>query len=570
MDDAFDFESDDITDLLSVEDLERLENEAWKKVEVLENEGVENLETKTCLNVTKNERKNESSQSCLQMQQLTSELEKYKLQVQELQDSLRTKDGQLKIVRENLDACRKDVSEKDRTLAEVRTVHAEERSERNCKLSQEIKNLKTQLSFQKHELMKLETLKLQSQKAFNSQNVSDNCQNVFHSQTVSASQKVSGSVKRKASTLPSTSLGFDLDNSFDSTDISCAKLPQEKVPRIEKKNDRGKVDFKIPGRQSLDGKTNLTCKPSTSKINNSTSCKNSQCFVGKPSTVVVEPNDKSSSQERHTNSCTCNQVLEPRFINLSDNKPCKLVKKLLLSYALDNSLNDESQDFETMSLLSLLKYPLKYLPDVLKAHSVDVNPDQSLSQFPIWQTQVHATASSATHLSTDEEVDFDSGKYNLVSQGIFLLLGLPSFTEKSVETLGVIHVLVFLELHITSYLLTRQRNDKHDSKDDDCSTSAAEEAEKISFDKQDIILQTLQILRLLFYSTPGLVQCVLKRTNPAFLKDDATDEDVIVVYDSNKARNKESLNANENPQGNLVCLRQEMESSHEWTVFACL
>jgi hypothetical protein len=222
-------------------------------------------------------------------------------------------------------------------------------------------------------------------------------------------------------------------------------------------------------------------------------------------------------------------------------------------------LNDGSQDFETISLLTLLKYPLKHLPDVLKAHSVDANPDQSLSQFVVWQTQAQATSLDGDDLLTDGEFDFDSGKYNLVSQGIFLLLGLSNLSEKSIDTLGVLHVLVFLELYTTSYLLMKQRDNKHYSKteigrrnlhqEQSTSRDSVDEAQKMSFDEQDMILQTLQILKLLFYSTPGLVKCVLDRTNPALFKEDAT-EDVIVIFDSNEAKTEESLKEDENSPGN--------------------
>jgi hypothetical protein len=211
----------------------------------------------------------------------------------------------------------------------------------------------------------------------------------------------------------------------------------------------------------------------------------------------------------------------------------------------------------------LLKYPLKHLPEVLKAHSVDANADQSLSQFPIWQTR----AADSSDLATDEELDFDSGKYNLVSQAIFLLLGLSNLTEKNVDTLGVIHVLVFLELYITSYLLTRQRTDERDSKAEarnlcqEGSThgdsTSESEAQKTSFDEQEMILQTLQILKLLFYSTPDLVKCILDRTSPALFKED---DEVIVVYDSKKAKTKKGLEEDENVQGNLVLLFEK-----DWT-----
>ncbi|CAB4025944.1 Hypothetical predicted protein [Paramuricea clavata] len=592
-----DFENDDIT----VEDFERLESEAWEKADVLEkNSGDKKTNNNiACLDVTKdrintttlnssNEARSNPSQRTnqiqtgpkqqvadefqvnyfnkqfqgTQMQQLANQLEEYKLKVEELENSLCMKDGQLKVVKQNLDARRREVTEKENTIVQLRKEQAEERSERNCKLSQEVKKLKTQLSFQKHELMKLETHKIQSQKVSNSQNVSNNDQNVPYSQKDAGPQKVSGSVKRKAE-VATTSHGFDLDNSFHDSQMSGCKLPQGKVPRLEEMNDHGKVE-NVRGRQpkSRERKTSLVCRASTSNMDKPTgtksltSYKTNQSSLEKPNTAIslIKTRETTSLKPRETsaeNRGSNNQLLEPKIVTPSEKKVCNLVKKLVLSHTCDSGLNDASPDFETMSLLTLLKYPLKHLPEVLKAHSVDANADQSLSQFPTWQTR----AADSSDLATDEELDFDSGKYNLVSQGIFLLLGLSNLTEKNVDTLGVIHVLVFLELYITSYLLTKQRTDGHDSKAEarnlceEGSThgdsTSESEAQKTSFDEQEMILQTLQILKLLFYSTPDLVKCILDRTSPALFKED---DEVIVVYDSKKAETKEGLEEDENVQ----------------------
>jgi 5-carboxymethyl-2-hydroxymuconate isomerase len=601
MDGLFDFENDDD---ITVEDYERLENEAWEKAEVLgKNSGDKKANNNVaCLDLTKdrntttlnstasNEARSNPRTSQIQtgpkqqvadefqvnyfnkqfqgtqMQQLANQLEEYKLKVEELENSLCMKDGQLKVVKQNLDARRREVTEKVNTIVQIRKEQAEERSERNCKLSQEVRKLKTQLSFQKHELMKLETHKIQSQKVSNSQNVSNNDQNVSYS------QKVSGSVKRKAE-VATTSHGFDLDNSFHDSQMSGCKVPQGKVPRLEETNDHGKVE-NVCGRQpkSRERKTSLTCRASTSNMDKPTEtksltlCKTNKSSLAKPNTVMTLVKPRETTKPRQTSveyPGSNNQLLEPKIVTVCEKKVCNLVKKLVLSHTCDSSLNDGSPDFETMSLLTLLKYPLKHLPEVLKAHSVDANADQSLSQFPIWQTR----AADSSDLATDEELDFDSGKYNLVSQAIFLLLGLSNLTEKNVDTLGVIHVLVFLELYITSYLLTRQRTDERDSKAEarnlcqEGSThgdsTSESEAQKTSFDEQEMILQTLQILKLLFYSTPDLVKCILDRTSPALFKED---DEVIVVYDSKKAKTKKGLEEDENVQGNLVLLFEK-----DWT-----
>ncbi len=53
MDDPFDFDNDDFTDLLTVEECQRLENEAWKKAELLEKKsGVEKKKTITCVDLS--------------------------------------------------------------------------------------------------------------------------------------------------------------------------------------------------------------------------------------------------------------------------------------------------------------------------------------------------------------------------------------------------------------------------------------------------------------------------------------------------------------------------------------
>lgn len=573
MDDLFGYENDDITDSLSIEDFQRLESEAWEKAEGLEKNVVnQNMKTKDsnipslelifnptvrgnapksnpgltcqrpCLLAQTAATEQQASDNYVNKQiqstnitELERQLNEYKLKVKTLEDSLCVKDGQLKLVTQSLDARDKEINEKINVIAKIRRELQEERSECGTgKLAQEVKKLKTQLSFQKHELMKLETSQIQSQKVSNSQNAMCNDQTMSHSQKVIGSRK--GSVKRKAE-IPNATHWSALDNSFCGSQVSVGKTPQGKVRRLERKNDHvGMVP--VPSRPD----TNTTNQHKETKSSNL--CENGQSALGKPSTVnSVDKEDKVISLNASEELlCAQGKNVLPTIVQLSEKNPCNLIKQLVLSHACESSLNGDTHDVEPISLLTLLKYPLKHLPDVLKSHSVDSNPDQSLSQFPMWQTQVSSADSG--DVSADEELDFDSGKYNLLSQGIFLLLGLSNLTERSVDTLGVIHVLVFLEVYITSYLLTRLRaGDKTNCKVQgyprNCHQGEPEkvypidesEARRIVCDEQDMILQALHILKLLLYSTPGLVKCVLDRTDPSLFKK-GSDEDVVVVYDS--------------------------------------
>ena len=523
----FDFE-DDITDSMSLEEFQHLEKEAWREAEKNSNAS-ENKKTNNVLylDLTKDygatsTEATTSTRPCMTSQatkEMHTDIHEYKRRVQELENKLCNKESELQVVRNNLDARRRELNEKNNMIAHLKKEQDEKRVERSCKLAQEVNTLKTKLSFQEHELNKLETQRLQSQKVPNSQNVCNNYQRVSSSQK--GSQIMSKSVKRKAD-VSGTSHGFDLENSFHDSQTSCYKVPQGKVPRLEGKRTPRKLS------RSPEMKTSLSCKSMTDK--------------------VAKPRETTPLKEKTTSGSFCtnnNEVREPTFVNMSERNTC-LIRKLVLSHSPDAVLNYESHEFETVSLLTLLKFPLKHLPDVLKAHSVDaVSPDLSLSQFPKWQTQVQAAMSDS-----DEELDFDSGKYNLMSQGIFLLLNFSNLSEQNVDTLGVIHVLVFLELYITSYLLTRQKIDEHDSKTESDPKNLRQESaatredrtesgmQKVVYDDQDMILQTLQILKLLFYSTPGLVKCVLDRTSPVLFNKDTTDNDVIVISDSDEAKPK--------------------------------
>ncbi|XP_028398505.1 uncharacterized protein LOC114522084 [Dendronephthya gigantea] len=567
MDESFNFD-DDITDSMTDEDLQQLENDAWRKIGAVEDNSVgvprkvPNNGSKTRLDPTKNsvattyrvgsrsytpvtpltrtQRSGEVNTTIKgqhqasnmthqlqdsQLQQLASQLQDYKMKVEKLETTLCTKDGELKVVRKNLDACRKEVSAKVQLISKMKQEQEQERSERNSKQAQEIKMLQTQLSFQKHELMKQEFDKLQSQNVCNSQKVPI------------ISQKVSGSVKRKAE-FPSGSHGFGLDNSFHDSQAAGSKLvPQGKVPRLEKWNKSVKVEKNVGKQIESEERTiNVpSTRPNTSKTD--------------------EPNETKSFLVPKSNLHPCspstskNVILQSRLTSQSEKKACNLAKKLVLSYSSDTFI-EGNQDLESISLLTLLKYPLKHIPEILHAHSVGKKVDQSLSQFPILQTQLQgALLGSTDKTSTDEEIDFDSGKYNLVSQGIFLLLGLPHLEEKNIDTLGVIHVLVFLELYISSYVMTWQKRIKAGI-DQNCEQTCLRnspqagliagestndsEAQKALHDEQDMILETLQLLRLLFYSAPGLLKCILDRTNPRLFQEHSTDEDLVITFDSKR------------------------------------
>lgn len=567
MDERLDFD-DDITDSMTDEDLQQLEIDAWKKIKAVEDDSV-GLFRKitndgnggrvdptqnalaTCnrarsyppLTTERSREVNAASETQrqasdmtqqfqdLQLQQLASQLHEYKLKVEKLETTLCTKDGELRVVRKNLDASRKDVSAKAQLISKMKQEHEQERSERNSKQAQEIKMLKTQLSFQKHELLKQEFDKHQSQNVPNSQKASI------------SSQKVSGSVKRKAE-FSSGSLGFGLENSFHDSQAPGSKVaPQGKVPRLERQNEDAIVE-KNRGKplESEGKKTSVTCRPSTSKIVEPHETKSS--FLPKSNFHSAEAPAQSSTCPPPTSK---KDILQSRLTSQSEKRACNLAKKLLLSYSSD-SLVDGNQDLESISLLTLLKYPLKPVPEILQAHSVEEKVDQSLSQFPFLQTQLQDASLGDDKTSVDEEIDFDSGKYNLVSQGIFLLLGLPHLDEKNIDTLGVIHVLVFLELYVSSYVMTRQkrteagigqknvqglRNSAQAGLTAGESTDESQ-AQKEFHDEQDMILETLQLLRLLIYSAPGLVKCILDRTNPELFQEHSTDEDLIITFDSTR------------------------------------
>ena len=521
MDNMFDFEDDDITDSMTVEDFQLLEKEAWQKAE--EKSGVDSKKTNNVSytkdnGTTSNEAGNSTRPRSTRKEVLVGAgIDEFIRKVKELESKLSGKESELQVVRNNLDARRRELNEKNVKIAELTKQQDQKRTERDCKLAQEVQALKTKLSFQEHELNKLEMQRLQSQKVPNSPNGCNNYQRVSSSKK--GSQIVTHSVKRKAE-VSGSSHGFDLENSFNDSQTSCYKIPKGKVPRLEAVgNNRGKQS------RSPEMKPSLLRKLKTDK--------------------VAKPREPTASKESATSRSMSNNNQQPELkINMSERKACNLIRELVLSHSCDASLNDGS-DFETVSLLTLLKFPLKHLPAVLKKHSVNASQDLSLSQFPNWQTQVQAALSDS-----DEELDFDSGKYNLVSQGMFLLLNLLNLSEQNVDTLGVMHVLVFLELYITSYLLTRQRIDEHDSKTESDpknlrqeTATAREDAtgsgvQKVLYDDQDMILQTLQILKLLFYSTPGLVKCVLDKTSPTLFRKDTANDDVIVISDSDEVKPK--------------------------------
>ena len=565
MEGSFEFQDDDITDSMTAEDFQRLEKEAWIKVEGFEKDlscGNDGTNTNPPPNPTAltNTRSNphevtsrgvcnqpiprnsmpkqeilerSEGQQQIKMQKLVNQLEQYKLKVETLENNLLMKDSELQVVRNNLDARRRESNQKDNVIARIRKQQEDERSERNCKLAQEVKTLKTQLSFQKHETMKLETLRIQSQKVSNSQNVCNNYQKVPSSQKFSGAQNFSQSVKRKAE-IPSANRGFDLDNSFEDSQASCAKIPQGKVPRLELKksnHDREETSRKQPKSPPIS-----TSKPAKNKKVKTTEIK----------PLCLSKNDKTSLEKPSIDNDMISVKPKKKTLNETvEKKASQLVKNLVLSHASDSWNNCGILDFETISLLNSLKYPLKHLPAVLKAHSVDANLDQSLSQFTVWQTQMQSASSENDGPSSEGELDFESGKYNLVSQGIFLLLGLSNSLEKNVNTLGVIHVLVFLELYVTSYIYLKRKNSEQGCKamvdctwacDEGDSTSGEDILEcqsgKASFDEHDMILQTLQILNQLLHYTPGLVECILDRTNPSVFRNH--DKDVIVIYDSDE------------------------------------
>ena len=520
MDNMFDFEDDDITDSMTVEDFQLLEKEAWQKAE--EKSGVDSKKTSNVSytkdnGTTSNEASNSTGPRSTRKEVLVgADIDEFIRKVKELEGKLSGKESELQVVRNNLDARRRELNEKNVTIAQLTKQRDKKRTERDCKLAQEVQALKTKLSFQEHELNKLEMQRLQSQKVPNSQNGCNNYQRVSSSKK--GSQIVTHSVKRKAE-VSGSSHQLDLENSFNDSQTSCYKIPKGKVPRLEAgRNNRGKQS------RSPEMEPSLLCKLKTDK--------------------VAKPRETTASKERATSgSMSINNQRQELKINMSERKACNLIRELVLSHSCDANLNDGS-DFETVSLLTLLKFPLKHLPAVLKKHSVNASQDLSLSQFPNWQTQVQAALSDS-----DEELDFDSGKYNLVSQGMFLLLNLLNLSEQNVDTLGVMHVLVFLELYITSYLLTRQRIDEHDSKSESDpknprqeTATAREDAtgsgvQKVLYDDQDMI-QTLQILKLLFYSTPGLVKCVLDKTSPTLFSKDTANDDVIVISDSDEVKPK--------------------------------
>ena len=236
----FDFE-DDITDSMSLEEFQHLEKEAWREAEKNSNAS-ENKKTNNVLylDLTKDygatsTEATTSTRPCMTSQatkEMHTDIHEYKRRVQELENKLCNKESELQVVRNNLDARRRELNEKNNMIAHLKKEQDEKRVERNCKLAQEVNTLKTKLSFQEHELNKLETQRLQSQKVPNSQNVCNNYQRVSSSQK--GSQIMSKSVKRKAD-VSGTSHGFDLKIRFMILRRLVIRFPKERYHGLKEK-----------------------------------------------------------------------------------------------------------------------------------------------------------------------------------------------------------------------------------------------------------------------------------------------------------------------------------------------
>ena len=507
-----DFDDDDITSTMSEADFDRLELEASKKLglhqpsainvssssesrrEVKDpaslvetnfretgpsfvNERSPNEESGSNSMEGCQSRGTNSGPSTVQLQQLSEQLEQYKSKVRQLESSLCEKDGELKILRSSLDKNRLENAEKSERIIQLKNKQNAEQSQREASLAKEVACLKTRLSFQEQELME-QCKRLQSQ---------------------TKPPSVTGAVKRKAG-IEALNTSFDMENSFIATQASSVK----KMPRISEKT--GVV------------KTEPTLNKAASPI-------------------------KRENIVKSVKLCNVPQV-KKEFVYSSESKGFKLVKKLILTHSNDDICDSDQDMTDSISLLNLLKYPLKNLPEVLKAHLVNIGTDEP-SPFHLWQSQKLHISPVDQNSGDIEVLDLDSGKFGLVIQGIFILLGTNERTlssgtyisQKEVSpSLGVTHILVFLELYISSYLFTRQ-NAANDSIDDNNLGQSCRESqkndnewEKAFIDDQEMILQSLQILKLLIYSCPSLVGLILERTNPSMFSCD-DDQEVIIIED---------------------------------------
>ena len=230
-----------------------------------------------------------------------------------------------------------------------------------------------------------------------------------------------------------------------------------------------------------------------------------------------------------------------------ESKGFQLVKNLILNHNSDYIGDGDEDVSDTISLLNILKYPLKHLPEVLKAHSVN-NCAAEASEFPLWQSQTLHTRPVGENCTDADVMDLDSGKYGLVTQGMFILLGLQERAspegsndpyEQVSPSLGVSHILVFLELYISSYLLTREIMASGDVDQSDVGSLSPGQSrnahlkndaewQKSFIDNHEMIVLVLQVLKLLLYSVPNLVKLVLERTDASVF---TINDDVIVIDD---------------------------------------
>ena len=520
---GLDFDDDDITSTMSAADLDRLEFEASEKLglhkasaaktcsfgterkevepknlvsdSVACNESNSRKATRPTVAKGKSPQKVRSSNALdgcqigwtgsapgsaqMQQRQQSTQLEEFKLKVCELESRLCERDGELKILRSSLEEKRKESAEKSEKIMQLRSHQRAEQNQRETNLEKEVVSLQTKLSFQEQELQVMEQSKrIQSQR-----------------------KTVTGGVKRKAE-IGTLNSSFHLDNSF----MAIQPMSSKKIPRVSEM---------------------------TGFIRNEPSLKSSVYPVKKEN--AYKPVDlPNTMQVKKDSVCTL------------ERKGFQLVKNLILTHNSDYIGDGDEDVSDTISLLNILKYPLKHLPEVLKAHSVSDCAAEA-SEFPLWQSQTLHARPVGENCTDADVMDLDSGKYGLIAQGMFILLGLQDRAspegnndpyEQVSPSLGVSHILVFLELYISSYLLTREIMAGGDVDQGDVGSSPGQsrnehlkndaEWQKSFIDNHEMIVLVLQVLKLLLYSVPNLVKLVLERTDASVF---TISDDVIVIDD---------------------------------------
>ncbi|XP_046849478.1 uncharacterized protein LOC124442997 isoform X2 [Xenia sp. Carnegie-2017] len=480
MEDFLGFDDDDITDSMTAEDLQRLEMDAWRKV-TCKSDGAAMCPEPTYGLTVNQWDSNDLMNDASQITNVENRLHVLNIKIEELERNARLKDGQLALIRQKLETRQREVRDKDNIICNMRLKYEEEKSQRDGQLMQEIKALKTQLSFQKHELMKLETQN-KNQKIFSTHD------------SFSASQRQSrGSLKRKANSLSS---GFDAIDSFVGSQKTNCAMSIDKVPKLEKSDVTSKFLDVLNSEISVRGKGRLN-------------------------------KSRNMVKEEENFNCSKDLWVENRASKIYKqfDKQVYLVKKLLAQWT-DNCYNN---GFEVFSLLTLLKHPMKYLDEVLDSHCVDVTTE--LSQFSMRQTQTSKSQ------ERDKELYYESGKFDLVSHGLSLLLVLNNNPDSNI---GFINILVVLELYLTSFIYSRQRSadsHKHHKKFDKSSTSKQNFTDTTCHDDEEMLVLTLKVLKVLFHSVSSVVHWVLDRTKPELFKQD----DLIITYDSKEVTKEDPV-----------------------------